>query len=193
MSIKHFYEQLGITTFTEGHCGDCPCQQMILKALCTGGAVKNVMEIGFNAGHSADLFLSSNEIIEMVSFDIGHYDYVNTGKEYIDKTYPDRHTLILGDSLNTVPQHNKKYDLIFIDGCHKFNNVRNDILNCRKLAHPETIVIIDDTITNGDWIKNYNIGPNLAWKGAVEWNIVKHHASVDFRPGRGMSWGKYCL
>jgi len=193
MSIKDFYEQQGITKFAVGHSGDCPCQQMILRAICNNGTRTRAMEIGFNAGHSADLFLASNEKLEMVSFDIGRHNYINAGKKCIDETYPGRHTLILGDSLNTVPAHNKKYDLIFIDGCHEFPTVKNDILNCRKLAHEETIIILDDTITKYGCMRNHNNGPTLAWKGAVEWNIVKQHASVDFREGRGMSWGQYIM
>jgi hypothetical protein len=37
-----------------------------------------------------------------------------------------------------------KFDLIYIDGKHTCEYVIQDILNCQKLAHPDTILWIDD-------------------------------------------------
>lgn len=111
----------------------------------------NVMEIGFNAGHSAELFLQYNRSLNLVSFDIGQHDYVLTSKKYIDFSYPDRHTLILGDSTVTIPEYIKnnkdvKFDVIFIDGGHNYEIVKKDMENCFHLAHENTIVILDDTV-----------------------------------------------
>ena len=155
------------------------------------------MEIGFNGGHSSELFLSYNQNIEVVSFDIGEHSYVKLGKEFIDKTYPNRHQLIIGNSLETVPYYsnnvNKKFDVIFIDGGHIYDVAKGDIINCKKLAHDKSIVIMDDTIINDNWLRNWNLGPNRAWKEAKEWNIINELGSVDYSPGRGQSWGYYNL
>ena len=75
------------------------------------------MEIGFNAGHSAELFLKYTSA-HVTSFDLGDHPYVTHAKEYIDAYYPGRHSLILGDSTVTVPKCIGKYDIIFIDGGH---------------------------------------------------------------------------
>jgi len=46
------------------------------------------MEIGFNAGHSAEVFLKNNNELFLTSFDLGFHDYITAAKEYIELKYP---------------------------------------------------------------------------------------------------------
>jgi hypothetical protein len=78
-----------------------------------------VMEIGFNAGHSADIFLQNNKELTVTSFDLGKHPYVITGKRYIDVIYPNRHKLVLGDSKITIPKFIKENKINF-DQYQKF-------------------------------------------------------------------------
>jgi len=196
-TLAKFYNEKKIYNFDEGFSQQVEEQTTFLKNIVNNPSIKYVMEIGFNGGHSSELFLSSNKNIQVVSFDIGEHNYVKLGKEFIDKTYPNRHELIIGNSLETVPYYstnvNKKFDIIFIDGGHMYDVARGDIINCKKLAHDKSIVIMDDTIINHDWLRHWNLGPNRAWKEAKEWNIIKELGSVDYSSGRGQSWGYYNL
>jgi predicted O-methyltransferase YrrM len=121
----------------------------------------SVGEVGFNAGYSAHALLESKPDLTLVSFDIGKHACVQPAKEFIDQKFPGRHTLILGDSRETVSQYQVEtpFDLVFIDGGHSYGVAKADILNLRRLCRPEATVVMDDVIP---W-KTWGIGPALAW------------------------------
>jgi predicted O-methyltransferase YrrM len=187
------YLQKHNSNCVEGHSRTCSRQTILLQILCINSNIKNILEIGFNAGHSADLFLSNNSLCHVTSFDINQYLYVKIGKEFIDTTYPNRHTLIIGDSTKTIPiyQTNVQYDLIFIDGGHSYEVAKEDLLNCKRFAHKDTIVIMDDTIYKKEWEMDWTVGPTKAWQEGLRDNIITQLNTVDFELGKGMSWGKY--
>lgn len=113
--------------------------------------IKKIMEIGFNAGHSAELFLTETDCEKMVSFDINIHSYLKIGVEFITKKFGDRFNFIEGDSKVQVPKYTalhteEKFDLIFIDGDHSFVGCLSDIQNCAQLAHRDTLVFIDDYV-----------------------------------------------
>jgi predicted O-methyltransferase YrrM len=194
MSLINYLKEKNCN-ISEGYSRSCYNEVIVLQLLCFGDNIKNILEIGFNAGHSADLFLNTNTNCNLTSFDIGEHDYVKIAKEFIDKTYPSRHTLILGDSTKTIPKYDSdiKYDLIFIDGGHSYEVAKADLHNCKRFAHKDTIVVIDDTIYRKDWEREYTVGPTRAWLEGIKQNIITEISHKDFEPGRGISWGKYVV
>jgi predicted O-methyltransferase YrrM len=192
--ISRYLYSKGFEVF-EGHSQMIDRQIVILKELASDRSQTNALEIGFNAGHSAELFLKDTAL-DLTSFDIGRWNYTSAAKEYMDETYPLRHELIIGDSTKTVPEFiknnpNKKFDLIYIDGGHDIKIAKADIKNCRKLAHRKTIVIMDDTVYSEEWKRQWTSGPSKAWEEAIEKKLIQETSREEFRSGHGMSWGKY--
>jgi len=196
MNVSQYLLNKGFTNF-EGNCSTCIPEMQLLAALTQTVDNKpiNVMEIGFNAGNSAEVFLRNNKNLTLTSFDIGEHDYVTAAKSYIDDRYPGRHTLILGDSTVTVPEFSKnndtKFDVIFIDGGHLYEVAKADMENCYHLANKDTVVIFDDVVyinSMQDW---WNIGPTNVWNEFKKENKVIEIDKKVFNKGVGVAYGKY--
>jgi len=196
MTVESFLNSRGFYAF-EGHTQLCP-QKIIDLINLTNKPNINIMEIGFNAGHSAEIFLQNNKNLTLTSFDLGGHTYVSTAKEYIDDTYPNRHTLIIGDSRKTVPHYLKnnkgsKFDFIFIDGGHDYEIAKEDMENCFHLAHKDTIVALDDTMFTKNWEQHYTVGPTKVWTEHLQENKIVELNRKDYSNGLGLSWGKYIM
>jgi predicted O-methyltransferase YrrM len=113
--------------------------------------VKTVLEIGFNGGLSSAAFLSVRPDIKVVSIDLGEHDYVLRAKRWIDKEFPDRHMLFIGNSMMALPQLLEIFpsfspDLIFIDGGHDAPVPASDLTYALELARPDTWICVDDIV-----------------------------------------------
>lgn len=157
---------------------------------------KYILEIGFNAGHSSELFLENSNAY-IYSFDDGaHFNqYLKYGKFFLNNKFPNRHTLVFGDSRETIPRfaknNNIKFDIIFIDGGHDYEIAYPDLMNCRQLANENTIVIMDDIVSDDINPPGYAIGPKKAWTELIRNNLLVETAHSDYGKNRGQSVGKY--
>ena len=106
--------------------------------------IKNILEIGFNAGHSADFMLSQRDDISVTSVDIAKHQYTVPCANFLSEKYPDRLKFMIGDSRYTLSEINDKFDFIFIDGGHFDDIHRQDMVNCKRLSHENTVVMLDD-------------------------------------------------
>lgn len=146
---------ISITEEVEGGSKIDQCKYFI-DYLIANPKIKNIVEIGFNTGVSSAYFLSARDDIRVISVDIGFHSYVNDCKKLIDKQFPGRHTLHIGDSRKIIPELNKlepgfKPDLIFIDGDHEEPTPLIDARNCLALADKETVLVMDDTNLINGW------------------------------------------
>lgn len=153
-----------------------------------------IFEIGFNAGLFAIEMLSKHKNSKVVSVDIMLHDYCWYSKMFIDYKYPGRHILLAGDSVHQVKMFSsmtdKKFDVIFIDGDHRYESAYLDIINCKSLAAEKCKVILDDVIPHS----GTGLGPYLAMKKSIEEgtiNFVKHYELDDYKDAFAvLSYGK---
>jgi SAM-dependent methyltransferase len=136
---------------SERNAGYCSLSQKaaFTEDLQRSSGILKIAEIGFNAGHSSEIFLENCPKATVTSFDINFHPYTKVGVEFMQKKYPGRFQFVEGDSICTVPSYSQQYpgekfDLIYIDGWHSFDYCYRDIQNCQKIATKDTIVWIDD-------------------------------------------------
>lgn len=130
-----------------------PQQDRLEKRLKDYPHMVHVAEIGFDAGHTAQLFFENcPNLAHLCAFDLGVHPYISAAREYYEKhkDYRDRFHLVIGDSTRSIPLFNRqhplqKFDLIYFNGRDTYEKCLQDIINCKYLAHPETILWIDDS------------------------------------------------
>jgi len=181
-SLNVFLHEEGLN-ITEGHI--CPAQKKHISEIFKKNKIKNVLEIGFNAGHSANCFLSQSEDINLTSVDICEHDYVFPCAGFISKKFPDRFSLMIGDSRDVLRNMREKFDFIFIDGWHKEDVCYEDIVNCKKLANSDTIIMLDD------YCEAYGLGVTKAFEKCVKEGIIKQTETAYRIALRGWVLYKY--
>ncbi len=112
-----------------------------------------MLEIGFNAGHSALLALEANPALRYIGIDIGRTDYTRICADILNAHYSDRFELIIGSSLDEFPKmffhkYCSDIDLIHIDGGHAEDIVIEDTANALRMPKRKGIqrhLLFDDT------------------------------------------------
>lgn len=115
----------------------------------------DILEIGFNAGHSALIYLIANSYSKVHFFDLGLHNYSRPCFEYLNSKFPGRISIVWGDSTVTIPKYPSRatFDFIHIDGGHTRFVAESDFNNCRSLSTPDSLLMIDDY--NGDCLYTF--------------------------------------
>ncbi len=120
-------------------------------------AQKSVLEIGFNAGHSAVLFLegagAAADGLTFTVFDLAEHAYVQPCLEYVHRAFTKTNIQYFeGDSTKTLPAFlaanpDKKgtYDVVHVDGGHDRDIVLSDVSAAVDLVRVGGLMILDDT------------------------------------------------
>ena len=131
-----------------------------------------IAEIGFNVGFSSIAFLESGPDVTVVSFELDRRHGVELAKQFVDERYPDRHELVIGNSVQTVPAYAEDragtFDLAFVDGGHEYDVATADIRNICRLVRPGGIVVVDDLTPWYPW----GVGPSQAWQEAIDDGLI---------------------
>jgi hypothetical protein len=121
----------------------------------TESGSRTVCEVGFNAGHSALLWLLAGAT-RVISFELGQYSYSHVAAAWLAERFPGKLHVVMGDSLHTVPTFSamfpaEKCNIVVVDGGHLFEHARGDLLNLKKLvdvgprARSSHVLLVDDT------------------------------------------------
>ena len=129
---------------------------------------KKLVEIGFNAGHSASILLSLFDDVSVQSYDIGQFDITHSNGKLVKEKFGDRFSLKITDSLKITTGEVNGADILFIDGGHDFPIVSGDINLWERSDIP--YVIIDDLQHRG--VKNAH--KELISRGITEL-VHKHY------------------
>lgn len=114
-------------------------------------SARHVLEIGFNAGHSAALMLLANPSLKLRAFDTCGLEYTRPCFEYLQSIFGPRLTLVEGASESSVPADRRAdYDLVHVDGDHRYEAVAADLTNSLAKCRHDAIVILDDHEIDSD-------------------------------------------
>jgi len=116
-----------------------------------------MLEIGFNAGHSALLALSGNSSLVYHGVDLAEHRYSTPCFEYLAREFPGRVHFWPGDSREVLPylathRGDLEFDVFHVDGGHTDALCRADMTNCLRIARGGRgkHLLLDDV--NASWI-----------------------------------------
>lgn len=116
-----------------------------LNLLRRSAAAANILEIGFNAGHSALLMLLANSSSKLTVVDLLDRPYASECFDYLNAMFPGRLSLVAGDSRNVLAGlAPESFDLIHYDG-GKERTILSDLTATRALVTDDHVLVIDDT------------------------------------------------
>jgi hypothetical protein len=132
---------------------------------------RRLLEIGFNAGHSALLALIGNPYLTYTGVDIGKYRYTRLCYEFLKQKFGSRIEVFIGDSREILPRvESGIYDLLHIDGGHSAAVSHADLATLIKVADINSHILIDDA--SADYIVP-----------VISFYILTGHLSSEQLPG----------
>lgn len=143
--LKKFQSEIYDGDVAEGHLELLEITEIIFRRIYNKTKPKRVLEIGFNAGHSAYLWLNNFPEVTYHSVDICFHEYTEECANKMQALYPN-FSFTKIDSRLLTPNYMSAYDMIFIDGDHYPTTFRKDFDTARKSG--VRWILVDDYATN---------------------------------------------
>lgn len=151
----------------EGHIGWFQDRMDTMKKLLTTYKPKNILEIGFNFGHSCKYMidiLGKENIDNLYLCDICSHHYVLKNLKILKENNEGLNIkFIEGDSTVTIPNliNDIKFDFINIDGEHSGNGPKVDMVNAMNRINIGGIIYLDDVRSGYPDIDNVLVNTNF--------------------------------
>jgi predicted O-methyltransferase YrrM len=111
-----------------------------LKTLVAKLKPKVVLEVGIGEeGYSTAVWLNSGAMVTSIDKN----DIKGAGIR-LQQEYKVTFAFIREDSKTALPQMDEHFDLIFIDGDHRYEGCRSDIANAQRLLTKQGVIVVDD-------------------------------------------------
>lgn len=142
--LSHIFQlNIKMGSVTQSQCA------FIREFLNSHPEIETIFETGFHIGLSAATMMDTRPSIKIISSDIFWFDYTAKAKLYLDIYYPNRHILLAGNSVNTIPTFIQQFptfqpDFVFIDGGHERPVPLLDLYYILSHIKPGTWVMVDD-------------------------------------------------
>ena len=136
-----------------GSIGASAVQQIFYWRVAQSPAIRQICEVGFNAGHSSALWLSANPSASLATFDLFDHHRLGFMKSVmrvslalLQSRFPGRIEAFAGDSKVKVRTARLRApcDLVHVDGKHDYDHATWDTLNLLAQARPSVLVLVDD-------------------------------------------------
>jgi predicted O-methyltransferase YrrM len=112
---------------------------------------KNILEIGFNMGHSAILMLTANPDCVIECHDACVNIYTEKCMHYVSQQFPGRIKIVKGNSVSTLRQYNRQApDLVHMDGSKVPEIQYLDFIAVSQICRENHTVIVFNDV----WIDN---------------------------------------
>ena len=122
-------------------------KRQLLRQLSTES--EHVLEIGFNAGHSAVRMLTASDSLDYLGIDLGLHSYSKPTADLLDHHFGHRFQMAWGNSNRVLSQiddqTSQSFDLVHIDGGHDEASLRFDLDWCVQRCARETRILVDDS------------------------------------------------
>lgn len=149
-------------TITFGHVAQVPRQVRALREMVLQRRPRVICEMGFNAGHSAIVFLE-NTSAQLNSFDLFNLPYSAPTRGFVAARYPGRVKFHEGNTKATVPRYNQAVeegraapcDIWLVDADH-YKNVWLDFKHVLGASSRNgTLIVADDTTERFPFVLRY--------------------------------------
>ncbi len=121
-------------------------KRMAFAAFAMAG--DRLLEVGFNAGHSALLALTANPRLVYSGIDIGVHRYTRPCFDYLRSVFGARIDLRIGSSEDVLPlyatQRPRRWQRLHIDGGHKIEIAYRDLVLACRVVGQGGLILLDD-------------------------------------------------